>query len=66
MHSGIVDQKEGLYFGEEIQSDPRPLHGPNIFPDDSDLRPIVLEYMAALTKVPRVGCLLIAISYTHV
>ena len=37
--SGLPDQKEGLYFGEELpQSDPRvvaalPLHGPNLFPE---------------------------------
>ena len=53
---GRPDQKEGLYFGEELSdSDPRvqagtPLHGPNLFPrDPATLRRAVLEYMAALT-----------------
>ena len=32
--SGVVDQKEGIYFGQEAEpADPRPLHGPNLFPD---------------------------------
>ena len=39
--SGVPDQKEGLYFGEELGADdPRvraalPLHGANLFPDAS-------------------------------
>ena len=32
--SGVPDQKEGLYFGKELpSSDPRPLHGANLYPD---------------------------------
>ena len=53
--SGVPDQKEGLYFGEELgASSPRvragtPLHGPNLFPErPRDLRPAVLDYMAAM------------------
>jgi isopenicillin N synthase-like dioxygenase len=56
--SGKPDQKEGLYFGAELGADdPRvasgtPLHGPNLFPDKPDrFREVVLEYMAALTRL---------------
>ena len=55
---GRPDQKEGLYFGEELgPEDPRvvagtPLHGPNLFPvRPAGLRDGVLEYMAALTAL---------------
>ncbi|QEH34481.1 2-oxoglutarate-dependent ethylene/succinate-forming enzyme [Aquisphaera giovannonii] len=54
--SGKPDQKEGLYFGQELPpDDPRvvagtPLHGPNLFPERPEgLREAVLDYMAALT-----------------
>jgi isopenicillin N synthase-like dioxygenase len=54
--SGKPDQKEGLYFGEELAADdPRvragtPLHGPNLFPAKPEgFREAVLQYMAALT-----------------
>ena len=54
--SGRPDRKEGLYFGAELGTDdPRvragvPLHGPNLFPRQvPELRPAVLEYIAALT-----------------
>ncbi len=52
--SGKPDQKEGLYFGAELDSvHPRvragtPLHGPNVYPDVSGFREVVLEYLAAL------------------
>ena len=53
--SGKPDQKEGLYFGSELPADDprvragRPLHGPNLFPDEPrELRAAVLDYMAAL------------------
>ena len=56
--SGKPDLKEGIYFGTELATeDPRvkrgiPLHGANLFPEDpSGLREIVLDYMAAVTKV---------------
>ena len=55
--SGQPDLKEGLYFGEELgPDDPRvraglSLHGANLFPADvPELRPLVLEYMAATTR----------------
>ncbi len=56
--SGIPDQKEGLYFGEELgPEDARvragvPLHGPNLFPRrPAALRATVLEYTGALCGV---------------
>jgi isopenicillin N synthase-like dioxygenase len=56
--SGRPDQKEGIYFGAELDPDhPRvragtPLHGANLFPSrPAELRPLVLEYMSALTRL---------------
>jgi isopenicillin N synthase-like dioxygenase len=56
--SGRPDQKEGLYFGEELPPDDprvragRPLHGPNLFPTDvPDLGPAVLDWMSAMTAL---------------
>jgi isopenicillin N synthase-like dioxygenase len=56
--SGRPDLKEGLYFGAELPGDdPRvlaglPLHGSNLFPRQVPrLRPLVLAYLDALTKV---------------
>jgi len=53
--SGLPDQKEGLYFGEELPSDHplvvagTPLHGANLFPEHpAGLRDAVLEYMEAM------------------
>ena len=57
--SGIADQKEGLYFGAELdESHPKvrtktPLHGRNLFPEDSDLGAIVLDYMDAMSALGR-------------
>jgi len=58
--SGVPDGKEGIYFGIELPPDEprvlsgRPLHGPNLFPNDPpDLRPAVLEWMDAVTRVGR-------------
>jgi isopenicillin N synthase-like dioxygenase len=54
--SGVSDFKEGLYFGAELGPEhPRvragtPLHGANLFPDEpSELRDLVLSYMASMT-----------------
>src|SRR5215831_17395264 len=59
--SGKPDQKEGLYFGTELGSDdPRvkrglPLHGANLFPKrTNELRPLVLEYLAAAERIAHV------------
>ncbi len=56
--SGKPDQKEGLYFGEELPADHplvklgTPLYGPNLFPPELPmLRETVLEYMAAMTRL---------------
>ncbi|MCT9931103.1 hypothetical protein N5079_12840 [Planotetraspora sp. A-T 1434] len=51
--SGRPDLKEGIYFGVEgAVDDPRPLHGPNLFPSQvPELRPAVLAYLDALTEV---------------
>ena len=56
--SGRPDQKEGLYFGEELDDrHPRvragtPLHGRNLFPAELPaLRRTVLEYMQAMTEL---------------
>ena len=51
----VGDTKEGLYFGREApRDDPTPLHGPNQWPDPSQVplfRPIVMQYYEACTKV---------------
>jgi len=52
--SGQPDRKEGIYFGEELSlNDPRvvaglPLHGPNLFPELTEFKPLVLDYMARM------------------
>ena len=54
---GKPDQKEGLYFGAELDGihplvqSRTPLHGPNLFPDLPGFRDTVLDYLDALTKV---------------
>lgn len=54
---GKPDQKEGLYFGAELdERHPRvaagvPLHGRNLFPDIPGFRNAVLDYMQALTQL---------------
>jgi isopenicillin N synthase-like dioxygenase len=56
--SGVPDQKEGFYFGAELDgTDPRvlggvPMHGPNLFPrEPGELRRAVLAYIAEMTRV---------------
>ncbi len=55
--SGKKDLKEGIYFGEELDSsDSRvqsglPLHGSNLFPDLPDFKDTVLEYMRQMTEL---------------
>lgn len=47
--SGVPDRKEGYYFGTELPADPRPLHGPNLWPETpSGLRTAVTAWMAAM------------------
>lgn len=31
--SGVPDRKEGYYYGAELPPDPRPMHGPNLWPE---------------------------------
>jgi isopenicillin N synthase-like dioxygenase len=55
--SGQPDQKEGIYFGSELDgSHPKveanePMHGPNLFPEIPGMRETVLEYIDALTQL---------------
>jgi isopenicillin N synthase-like dioxygenase len=55
--SGKPDQKEGLYFGAELDDDHPmvqakiPLFGKNLFPDIPGFRETVLDYLAQLTNV---------------
>jgi isopenicillin N synthase-like dioxygenase len=56
--SGKPDLKEGIYFGAELQDDHplvkigTPMHGPNLFPPNMpQFREIVLDYMAAMTRL---------------
>ncbi len=55
---GRPDQKEGLYFGTELEDDHpmvvarTPLHGRNLFPGSiPDFRETVLEYMDTMTRL---------------
>ena len=50
--SGIVDEKEGLYFAAERPEDKRPLHGENQWPDENitpGMRDVVLDYMDSMS-----------------
>ena len=50
--SGVPDRKEGYYFGQELPPDPRPMHGPNLWPDEpAALRPLVTAWMAAMDEL---------------
>jgi isopenicillin N synthase-like dioxygenase len=56
--SGVSDHKEGIYFGLEHAADHHrvasstPLHGANQFPSEpSELRPLVLDWLAAMRPV---------------
>jgi isopenicillin N synthase-like dioxygenase len=47
--SGVPDLKEGFYVGRERPPDPRPLHGPNRWPDAvPELRHAVADWMEAM------------------
>jgi isopenicillin N synthase-like dioxygenase len=59
--SGKPDQKEGIYFGEELPADDervragRPMHGANLFPArPASMRAVVLRYMAEMRKLANV------------
>lgn len=55
--SGKPDQKEGFYFGAELDDDhPKvrsgvPLHGRNLFPDVPGFRETILEYLDVMTAL---------------
>jgi isopenicillin N synthase-like dioxygenase len=55
--SGKPDKKEGLYFGKELELDhpavlnKTPLHGQNQWPRKPDFKPLILDYMARMTKL---------------
>ncbi len=50
--SGVPDRKEGYYFGAELPPDPRPMHGPNIWPDrPTSLQPLTTHWMAAMAEL---------------
>ncbi|OXA37971.1 probable iron/ascorbate oxidoreductase DDB_G0283291 [Folsomia candida] len=67
---GMADQKEGLYFGQELPIDDPlvkaqvPLQGPNLFPDDDlpSFRQVIVDYQKAMTSVGQTLMLGIAIS----
>lgn len=47
--SGVPDRKEGYYFGAELPPDPRPMHGPNIWPSHpAGLQQAVTAWMIAM------------------
>jgi isopenicillin N synthase-like dioxygenase len=47
--SGVPDRKEGYYFGVEMPPDPRPMHGPNIWPArPAEFAAVVTNWMAAM------------------
>lgn len=47
--SGVPDLKEGYYFGRELPPDARPMHGPNIWPEQpAALRTVVTEWMGVM------------------
>lgn len=67
--SGRPDQKEGLYFGQELADDHpdvragTPLHGRNLFPDFvPGLSAAVLEYIQAVTELGHTVLELVALS----
>ena len=55
--SGKPDEKEGLYFGAELEAahpkvrDKVPLHGGNLFPEIAGFRESLLEYLAQMTQL---------------
>jgi isopenicillin N synthase-like dioxygenase len=50
--SGVPDRKEGYYFGAELPPDPRPMHGPNLWPDrPAAMQPLVTTWMAAMAEL---------------
>ncbi len=47
--SGVPDRKEGYYFGAQLPPDPRPMHGPNIWPPrPAGMQQAVTAWMVAM------------------
>ena len=47
--SGVPDRKEGFYYGAHLPPDPRPMHGPNIWPTlPAGMKQAVTAWMAAM------------------
>jgi isopenicillin N synthase-like dioxygenase len=47
--SGVPDRKEGYYFGAQLPPDPRPMHGPNIWPArPAGMQQAVTAWMVAM------------------
>lgn len=47
--SGVPDRKEGYYYGTQLPPDPRPMHGPNIWPArPQGMQRAVTAWMAAM------------------
>ncbi|MFM7685743.1 MAG: isopenicillin N synthase family dioxygenase [Actinomycetota bacterium] len=47
--SGVPDRKEGYYYGAELPTDPRPMHGPNLWPPRPErMAQLVTRWMAAM------------------
>jgi isopenicillin N synthase-like dioxygenase len=50
--SGVADRKEGYYFGVELPPDPRPMHGPNLWPARPDeLASTVTAWMTGMERL---------------
>ncbi|MEN9643598.1 MAG: hypothetical protein RL238_267 [Actinomycetota bacterium] len=50
--SGVPDRKEGYYFGAELPPDPRPMHGPNLWPEHpAALAPLVTQWMDGMEQL---------------
>lgn len=67
--SGKPDEKEGLYFGAELDDEhPKvenetPLHGKNLFPEKpAEMAEVVLEYMSEMTELGHILMEAIALS----
>ncbi len=60
--SGVADLKEGYYFGRELPPDPRPMHGPNVWPAaPTSLRALVSEWT---TQMEALGQLVLSLTAT--
>jgi len=64
--SGRADQKEGIYFGtEDATSDPRPLHGPNLWPSGPEGEALKEDVTAYMAHMKHLGTVLMDAIATH-